>query len=197
MNQKRWMVRARHGALAAGILAVSAAALAAPPTAAMLSNACAGCHGTNGGSAGPVMPSLAGQSKEAIVEAMKKFKSGERPSTIMGRLAKGYTEADFAAMGTFFAGQKIHVTQQTLDPQRVAKGASLQEANCGRCHIEDGREGKDDTPAMASQWLPYMQMQMALYLNGTRKMPEKMEEKVKPLSVQDLEALLQFYASVK
>ena len=197
MKMKRWMVRAQHGALAVGILAGSAAALAAPPSAAMLSNACAGCHGTNGGSAGPVMPSLAGQSKEAIVEAMKKFKSGERPSTIMGRLAKGYTEADFAVMGDFFSGQKLHVTRQALDPARIAKGASLQEANCGRCHIEDGKEGKDDTPAMAGQWLPYIQLQMAMYLNGTRKMSEKKEEKIKPLSADDIESLLHFYASVK
>ena len=183
--------------LAASALWLAATAEAAPPSPAMLSNACAGCHGTNGGSAGPVMPSLAGQSKEAIVVALQKFKSGERPSTIMGRLAKGYSDADFAAMGDYFASQKIYVTQQTLDPKRVAKGASLQEANCGRCHIEDGKEGKDDTPAMASQWLPYLQMQMALYTAGMRKMPEKMEEKVKPLSVEDLESLLHFYASVK
>jgi sulfide dehydrogenase cytochrome subunit len=197
MKNRRWTQRSGQWALAACALAVSAAAYAAPPSAAMLSYACAGCHGTNGGSAGPAMPSLAGQSKEAIVEALKKFKSGERPSTIMGRLAKGYSDADFAAMGDFFSAQKIHATQQTLDKARVAKGAALQEANCSRCHIEDGREGKDDTPTMASQWLPYMQMQMALYLNGTRKMPEKMEEKVKPLTVDELESLLHFYASVK
>lgn len=197
MKNRRGTQRSGQWALAACALAISAGAYAAPPSAAMLSNACAGCHGTNGGSAGPAMPSLAGQSKEAIVEALKKFKSGERPSSIMGRLAKGYTDADFAAMGDFFSAQKIHVTQQPLDKARVAKGAALQEANCSRCHIEDGREGKDDTPVMASQWLPYMQMQMALYLNGTRKMPEKMQEKVKPLSVDELESLLHFYASVK
>jgi len=197
MKTRRWMTRSGRWALAAGTLAACATALAAGPTPAMLANACAGCHGTNGASAGPAMPSLAGQSKEAIVEAMKKFKSGERPSTIMGRLAKGYSDADFAAMGEFFAGQKLHVARQTLDAKRVLKGASLQEANCARCHIEEGREGKDDSPAMAGQWLPYMQMQMALYLSGMRKMPEKMAEKVKPLSVEDLESLLHFYASVK
>jgi cytochrome c553 len=60
------MMKWRGWALATGVLAVSAMAQAAPPTAAMLSNACAGCHGTNGGSAGPTMPSLASQSKEAI-----------------------------------------------------------------------------------------------------------------------------------
>lgn len=187
----------RGWALATSVLAISAMAQAAPPTAAMLSNACAGCHGTNGGSAGPSMPSLAGQSKEAIVDAMKKFKSGARPATVMGRLAKGFSDADFVAMGEYFSKQKLHATNQTLDKAKIAKGASLQEANCGRCHIEDGKEGKDDTPAMASQWLPYLQIQMADYLSGKRKMPEKMEEKVKPMSKQDLDALLHFYASVK
>ena len=190
-------MRCAGGALATGVLAVSAMAQAAPPTAAMLSNACAGCHGTNGGSAGPSMPSLAGQSKEAIVDAMKKFKSGARPATVMGRLAKGYSDAEIAAMGEFFSKQKLHATNQTLDPAKIAKGASLQDANCGRCHIEDGKEGKDDTPAMASQWLPYLQIQMADYLSGKRKMPEKMAENVKPMSKADLEALLHFYASVK
>ena len=184
-------------ALATGIMAMSAMAQAAPPSPAMLSHACAGCHGTNGGSAGLTMPSIASQSKTAIVDAMKKFKSGERPSTVMGRLAKGYTDAEFDAMADFFSKQKFHPTTQVVDAAKVKRGADLQEANCSRCHLEDGKEGKDDTPVMASQWLTYLQMQMDLYQSGARKMPEKMAEKVKPLSKQDLEALLHFYASVK
>ena len=184
-------------AFAVGALTLSAGALAAPPTAAMLSNACAGCHGTDGASAGPSMPSLAGQSKEAIVGAMKKFKSGERPSTVMGKLAKGFSDADFAAMGDVFSKQKLHATTQTLDAAKVAKGRKMEEANCSRCHMEGGKEGKDDSPAMAGQWLPYLTIQMNQYLDGTRKMPEKMAEKVKPLSKDDLDALMHFYASVK
>jgi sulfide dehydrogenase cytochrome subunit len=190
MKWKKW-------ALATGVLAVSAIAQAAPPSAAMLSNACAGCHGTNGGSAGPSMPSLASQSKVAIVDAMKKFKSGERPSTVMGRLAKGYSDAEIDAMGDHFSKQKFHSTSQAVDAAKVKKGSDLQEANCSRCHLDDGKDGKDDTPVMASQWLPYLQMQMELYQSGKRKMPEKMAEKVKPLSKEDIEALLHFYASVK
>ncbi len=191
--KKRWS----RVTLAAGALAFSATAFAAPPSAEMISFACAGCHGTNGSSAGLTMPSLASQSKTAIVDAMKKFKSGERPSTVMGRLAKGYSDADFDAMAGFFSKQKFHPTAQTVDAAKVKKGAELQEANCSRCHLDDGKEGKDDTPVMASQWLTYLQMQMGLYESGKRKMPEKMAEKVKPLSKEDLEALLHFYASVK
>ena len=183
--------------LVTSVALLSPAALAAPPSPAMLAYACAGCHGTNGGSAGPTMPSLASQSKTAIVDAMKKFKSGERPSTVMGRLAKGYSDAEIDALGDFFSKQKFHPTNQIVDQARAARGASLEEANCSRCHLDQGKDGKDDTPVMASQWLPYLQMQMALYLTGKRKMPEKMEEKVKPLSTEDLEALLHFYASQK
>ncbi len=186
------------GALVIGALTMSAVvAHAAPPSPAMLSNACGGCHGTYGGSAGLTMPSLANQSKKAIVEAMKKFKSGERPSTVMGRLAKGYSDADFEAMGEFFSKQKLHATDQALDKKKVEKGGLLAEKHCQRCHLEDGKEGKDDSPVMASQWLPYLHMQMDEYVSGKRKMPEKMAEKVKPLSKEELDALLQFYASVK
>ncbi len=184
-------------ALAAGALAFSATAFAAPPSAEMLANACAGCHGTNGGSAGDTMPSLASQSASSIVESMLKFKSGERSSTIMGRLAKGYSDEQIKAMGGFFAKQKLHVTQQVTDKAKVAQATKIQEKSCGRCHLDEGKDGKDDTPVMASQWLPYLQIQMDLYTSGHRKMPDKMAEKVKELSKQDLDALMHFYAAQK
>jgi sulfide dehydrogenase cytochrome subunit len=141
---KRW-------ALAAGVVAVSTAALAAPPSAAMLGNACAGCHGTNGASAGLTMPSLAGQTKESIVFSMKKFKSGERQSTIMGQLARGYSDAEIESMADFFSAQKAPLSDQTLDPAKVAKGASLQEGNCSGCHIENGKAGKNNAISIAGR----------------------------------------------
>lgn len=177
--------------------ALGGSAIAAAPTPEMISFACAGCHGTNGASAGLTMPSLASQSKASIVDAMKKFKSGDRPSTVMGRLAKGYSDADFAAMGEFFSKQKFHATTQVVDAAKVKRGADLQEANCSRCHLDDGKDGKDDTPVMASQWLEYLQMQAALYDSGKRKMPQDMADKWNKLSKEDREALLHFFASVK
>jgi len=168
-----------------------------PPTPEMISFACAGCHGTSGASAGLTMPTLASHSKASIVDAMKKFKTGERPSTVMGRLAKGYSDADFAAMGDFFSRQKFHPTHQVVDAAKVKRGADIEEANCSRCHLDQGKEGKDDTPVMASQWLEYLKMQAALYDSGARKMSKDMADKWNRLSKEDREALLHFYASVK
>ena len=190
-------MRWNEWALAAGVLAVSATAFAAPPSPARLSNACAGCHGTNGASAGPSMPALAGQSKISIVESMKGFKSGERPATVMGRLAKGYSDADFEAMGEFFSKQKPFATTQTVDKAKVAKGAELHDKNCARCHVENGKEIKDNSPIMAGQWVKYLQIQMDDYHSGKRKMFDRKAEKMKPLSKDDLEAIAHFYASVK
>jgi len=73
----------------------------------MLANTCAGCHGSNGVSMGPSIPTLAGMSSVYIVETMEGYKSDEIPSTIMGRLAKGYTSDEFAQMGEYFAKQDV------------------------------------------------------------------------------------------
>lgn len=197
MNLRRAVnLPALASAAAAVALALSGAASAAP-SAAMLANACAGCHGTQGASAGPSMPSLAGQSKLAIVESMKAFKSGERPSTVMGRLAKAYSDADYETMGEFFSKQKPYPNSGSADPAKVALGASLHEKHCARCHVEDGKEIKDNSPIVAGQWVTYLQIQMHDFASGKRKMFDRKEEKMKPLSAAELDAIAHFYASVK
>lgn len=67
---------------------------------------CAMCHGTNGrpapGSSGAV---LAGRPAADIVDAMKSFKEGRRDATIMHQIAKGYGDAEIAAIAAWFAKQ--------------------------------------------------------------------------------------------
>ena len=36
---------------------------------------------------------------------MKAFRDGSRPSTIMGRIAKGYTDAEITAMANYISSQ--------------------------------------------------------------------------------------------
>jgi sulfide dehydrogenase cytochrome subunit len=181
-----------------GIVAASATVSAAPPSAEMLSFACAGCHGTGGVSAGPSMPSLAGQNKVAFVEAMKAFRSGDRPSSVMGRLAKGYSDEEIELMAGYFAKQKhVPATKQKLDPKLVKSGKDLYNKHCKRCHLEGGKEFEEDQPIVAGQWLTYLQIQMDEFHAGNRKMSEKKAEKMKPMKREELEAIAHYYASVK
>jgi sulfide dehydrogenase cytochrome subunit len=181
-------------ALLAGGLAVSSSLWAAASTPAMLSNTCGGCHGTNGASAGPSMPILAGQPAEYIVESMKKFKSGERPSSIMGRLAKAYSDDDFRAMGEFFGEKKFIRRSQAVDAAKVAKGKQVHEQNCKKCHQEGGRESEDGG-VIAGQWKEYLQISMSDFRSKARPMPKKMAEKFEGLNQDELDALIHFYAS--
>jgi cytochrome c553 len=69
-----------------------------------LAASCAACHGTNGRAApGSSVPGLAGRSKEDFVQVMAQFKGGQRPATVMHQIAKGYSEAEIAAMAEHFA----------------------------------------------------------------------------------------------
>lgn len=67
---------------------------------------CAGCHGTNGKSAGGAISGLAGMDREYFAEQMRLFRAGRRESTVMRQIARGFSEAEFAALGAFFAAQK-------------------------------------------------------------------------------------------
>ena len=167
----------------------------AAPTATMLADTCAGCHGTDGASTGPATPSIAGNSEIYMVDTMMAFKSGERPSTIMGRIAKGYSEEEFKLMGSVFAKQPIAKNSQQLDAAKVAAGEKLFGKNCEKCHDKKGGLADDDSGILASQWLPYLQYSMADFKAGSREMAKKMKKKVDKLSDDELEALLQFFAS--
>lgn len=68
---------------------------------AMLALSCAGCHGTDGESPGS-MPSLKGHDSFYIARTLKQFRSGERPSTVMGRIMTGYTDAEIEALAEHF-----------------------------------------------------------------------------------------------
>lgn len=86
-------------------LSVSGASMAVEITQAMmLANSCAGCHGTFGKSPGAI-PAINGKSARFIIQAIKEFQTGSRPSTVMGRHAKGYSEQEIQLIAEFFSQQ--------------------------------------------------------------------------------------------
>ncbi len=65
---------------------------------------CSNCHGTNGVSS-PGRETLAGMPEEMIIKKMQDFKAGRTQATIMHQLAKGYDDAQIAAIAKYFAKQ--------------------------------------------------------------------------------------------
>lgn len=71
-----------------------------------LAATCAACHGTDGRTVGSAVPPLAGISRDDLVERLRAFKAGTRPSTIMSQLAKGFSDAQIEQLAGYFSAQK-------------------------------------------------------------------------------------------
>lgn len=189
-------------ALLAGALALAASGGAtAGASGLMLADTCAGCHGTDGASGGPATPSIAGMSEAYFNEIMAAFASGDVPSTIMGRIAKGYTEEETQAMAKFFASQKFVPADQGSDAKLAAAGAKLHDKYCEKCHAEGGSSAEDDSGILKGQWEPYLAWSLADFLSGTREAPKKMKKKLEKMHGKHgddgVKALLNFYAAGK
>ena len=90
------------GALAAGAGGAGAAHAAdAPPGA----SSCTGCHAARP-LADSSIPGIAGRKAADIVEFMRNYRSGAWPSSVMGRIAKGFDEQQTEAIAAWFAAQR-------------------------------------------------------------------------------------------
>lgn len=88
----------RIGAAAACLLAGSVGMVPAaerPPPGA---SSCAGCHAT-----GAAMGAIEGRPEAEIVAALAAYRSGERSSSVMGRIAKGFSDDESRAIAAYLA----------------------------------------------------------------------------------------------
>jgi cytochrome c553 len=89
----------------ASLLIAAPAVAQSPAQAPLAAYSCGGCHGVGARGAGDIV-ALAGRPAEEIAAAMAAFRSGERQGTIMGRIARGYSEAETAAIAAALAAAR-------------------------------------------------------------------------------------------
>lgn len=69
--------------------------------------ACANCHGLRGMGEGPLLPRLAGQSKEYFTDQMNAFRNGSRQNDdvgVMRAFSQRLTDSDIEALALYYAG---------------------------------------------------------------------------------------------
>lgn len=184
-------------------MAVALAALAQPPALAQVSDAdvlagtCVGCHGYRGVSEGPGSPTIAGLDRRFLQKVMGEFRSGERPSSIMGRLAKGYDADQTDALAYYFSAQRWGNANVAGDPVRVEEGRRLHADACEDCHEKEGRYQDLEVPRIAGQWPEYLYYQLRAQRDPKEKMPQpnRMRRAVERLTDDQIRALSEFYGS--
>ena len=177
-------------------LVAAPASLAQLPTPhSTLANTCSGCHGTFGYSS-VAMPRIAGLDVDYLKRVMREFRTGKRSSTVMGRLARGYSDEEIDSMAAFFASQLWVSPEQQVQPPLVERGRKIHEQRCSMCHQNDGRHQDATVPRIAGQWREYLQTVLEEYHQPERRMPHKfMGILARQLLPGEINALSHFYAS--
>jgi cytochrome c553 len=152
---------------------------------------CGGCHGEQGVSENPAIPSLAGQDAQYFTAALRDYKEGSRHDEPMKGLIVPLDDAAIKNMAAWYA---------TLQPQpaKIRKPLATAEwaQRCDRCHGVDGNSTDPRIPALAGQRLDYLQKVLHAYRTGARRSPE-MAAMADVLTETDVENLAVHYARQK
>jgi sulfide dehydrogenase cytochrome subunit len=179
------------------LLTSAAVVFAATAQADTLYSACAGCHGTDGVSHSSHMPTIQGLNFQYFYATMRAYKKDQRPSTIMGRIAKGYRSSKLQRMALHFGRKPWTGVRGDFDKELAKRGELLHDEYCEECHEDNGHYQDRDTPPIAGQAKGYLVYQMIDYREDSEDLPRPplMQSRLEKLSDDDLVALAEFYAS--
>ena len=168
--------------------------------AAMLVNNCASCHGTDGYSTGLGIPSIAGLDKAYLMRTMKAYRTGERASSVMGRIAKGYTDTQIERMSAYLSQLPFKAAPQTTNQALVNRGKAVHESHCVFCHAGTGNDPTLTLTRLDGQWATYLHATLEdYYAKRSSNAPVEMTNQIKDLKQlygEDvLQALAQYYAA--
>jgi cytochrome c553 len=127
---------------------------------------CAGCHGDDGISKTPGMPSLVGLDPKYLVAAMKAYKSGQRKNDTMKSMLASVTDASINNLALYFALQKPARVRTPAAGDKAAGETAA--AACAGCHGSDGVSATPTTPSLAGQDAAYIANALQAYKQATR-----------------------------
>ena len=136
---------------------------------------CAACHGADGNSVAAVNPNLAGLGAEYITRQLQNFKSGVRPSAVMGAMGSNLTPEEMVALGIYYSSQKPK-GGAAKDPTLLKSGQAVFRGGvaasgipaCSACHGPNGVGIPKNYPRLAGQHAEYTYAQLKAFSAGER-----------------------------
>lgn len=157
------------------LTAAVVALLAATPASAQVPSAvdgvvkqCAACHGSDGNSTIPNIPSLAGQPEFFLLNQLILMREGVRRIDAMAALVAPLTDDQIGTIAKHFAALPAKPSGEPIDPAQQTRGAQLAtRLRCASCHRADFA-GQDQMPRLAGQRLDYLIASMKALRDNTR-----------------------------
>lgn len=158
---------------------------------------CTACHGADGNSPTPVVPSIAGQPKQFIVTALYMFREGRRANAVMAPFAEKLSNADLNDLAAWYSAQKLAAPAKKPVPDNVAAGKAITEKNnCVACHTAT-LVGQQHIPRLAGQHYDYLLDQLKQFKASTRgDFDGTMTSAAQALTSADIEVLAQYLSTL-
>jgi cytochrome c553 len=130
---------------------------------------CAACHGADGNSTNPQVPSIAGQPKLFLENQLILFREELRRSEQMLPVVKGLKDAEIVKLAEHFSRLPAKSMESgPADPKLLKTGVERSKAlRCGICHLSD-YSGQKQMPRLAGQREAYLEAEMRAYRDGKR-----------------------------
>jgi len=128
---------------------------------------CTECHGENGYSQDPGVPSLAGQQPAYMIVATGEYANGSRPHAAKEGMLKALAQVDVEKMAMYFAAQ-VPPVREAPSFGDVKRGETLV-AGCGECHGSQGISHDPLVPSLAGQEPVYLVNALKSYRDQVRK----------------------------
>lgn len=158
---------------------------------AQIATICAECHGENGYSTTPGVPSLAGQQPAYLIVSTQEYASGSRGHVEKEAMLKGLQKVDIEKMAMYFASQPT-VARAAPPFGNPVKGEPLS-AGCGECHGARGVSYDPMVPSLAGQEPYYLVNAIKAYRDHERQHEEMITDK----NDQEIEDIAAYYAIQK
>ena len=149
-----------------------AALLSATPalgqTAAERLPVCLACHGANGVSPSPSVPSLGAMPPDYLVVQLYMFREGQRVAAPMNAMAKGLSDDDLQSLADTIAALPAPPPAPALaDAEQEQARTLLAKYHCTSCHGA-GLAGHDQIPRLAGQHEAYLATALTAYKTNAR-----------------------------
>ena len=130
---------------------------------------CAACHGRDGNSINPQVPSIAGQPKVFLENQLILFREGVRRSDEMAAVVKGLADAQILKLAEHFSKLPARSMESgEADKNLAGRGAAIsRKLRCGACHLAD-YSGQAHIPRLAGQREAYLDAEMRAFRDGKR-----------------------------
>jgi len=158
---------------------------------------CSMCHGENGIGTKSDVPTIAGIPAIVQEAALFAYLDGDRDcgtTPMMCSVISNLSEDQLVELAEHFGAMPYVPAEETYDAAMADTGRTIHLVNCAICH---GQEDPGDAQAsiLHGQRKDYLRYALQQYAEGKRQQLPAMESKTAALSDEDIEALLNYYAS--